>query len=108
MVHSSMQVVATDGECLTCGGFSLDETIHFGSLVFIIDCFGGLSLSPRGGGDLGAIFVGMTRSGSSSLWAMIEDSPDEFYTASSREGSFGLVVSRRLYMRASPAPIATT
>jgi hypothetical protein len=48
MVHSSTLVVATDGERLTCGAFSLIKTIHFGSLKFIADCFGGLSLSPRG------------------------------------------------------------
>jgi hypothetical protein len=32
MVHSSELTVSTDGEHLRCGGFSLDETIHFGSL----------------------------------------------------------------------------
>jgi hypothetical protein len=49
MIHSSMLVIATDRECLTCIGFSLSETVHFGSLEFIIDCFGCLSLSPKGG-----------------------------------------------------------
>jgi hypothetical protein len=32
-----------------CGGFSLGEIVHFGSLKFIADCFGSLSLSPPGG-----------------------------------------------------------
>jgi hypothetical protein len=43
MVHSSVLIVITDSECLTCSGFSLDETVHFGSLEFIVDCFGGLT-----------------------------------------------------------------
>jgi hypothetical protein len=47
MVHSSTLVVATNGEHLTCGGFSLGETICFGILEFVINCFGSLSLSPR-------------------------------------------------------------
>jgi hypothetical protein len=96
-----------DGERLMCGGFSLSETIHFGSLEFIADCFSGLSLSPKGSNS-GAIFVGTTRSGSPSLWSMIENSADEFYMASSGEGSFGLPVSRRHSTGALPAPIATT
>jgi hypothetical protein len=48
MVHSSMLIVAIDGERLTYGGFSLGETIFFGSLEFIADCFVGLTLSHRG------------------------------------------------------------
>jgi hypothetical protein len=47
MVPSSMITVAVDCECLSHDGFSLGETIHFGSLEFIANCFGGLSLSPR-------------------------------------------------------------
>jgi hypothetical protein len=54
MVHSSTLIVATDGESLACGGFSLNETIHFGSPEFIVYCFDGLSLSPKGS-DSGAI-----------------------------------------------------
>jgi hypothetical protein len=48
MVPSSALVVAADDEHLSCGGFSLGETIFFGSLEFITDYFGGWSLSPRG------------------------------------------------------------
>jgi hypothetical protein len=47
MVHSSTIAISTDGEYLTCSGFSLGETVHFGSLEFIADYFGGLNLSPR-------------------------------------------------------------
>jgi hypothetical protein len=31
MVHSSMITVAVDGECLMCGGFSLNETVCLGT-----------------------------------------------------------------------------
>jgi hypothetical protein len=107
MVHSSTLGVTTDGECLTCGGFSLAEIIFFGSHEFIADCFISLSLSPRGS-DSCAVFMGTTRSGSPSLRAMIEDSTDEFHTTSSEEGSSGLPTSRRHNTGASPAAIATT
>jgi hypothetical protein len=46
MVHSSALTVVTNSERLTCGGFFLSETVHFGSLEFIVDCFSGLSFSP--------------------------------------------------------------
>jgi hypothetical protein len=62
MVVSSALAISTDGERLLCGGFSLCETIHFGSVEFITDCFGGLSLSPKMD-DLDAAFMGSTRSG---------------------------------------------
>jgi hypothetical protein len=51
MVPSSMLIVASDCECLTCGSFSLGETIRFWSLEFIANCFGSLSLSPRRDGS---------------------------------------------------------
>jgi hypothetical protein len=35
MVPLSMLVVATDGECRTCGGFSLSKTVSLGSFEFI-------------------------------------------------------------------------
>jgi hypothetical protein len=101
-----MLTVATDGERLACGGFSLGEIIHFGSLEFITYYFNSLCLSPKGSESC-TIFVGTTHSGSPSLHAMIEDSTDEFHTASSREASSGLPASRRHGTGAPPAPIAT-
>jgi hypothetical protein len=65
MVPSSVITIAADSERLMSGGFSLGETIHLGSLKFITDYFGSLSLSPRRG-DSGATFMGSTQSGTPS------------------------------------------
>jgi hypothetical protein len=74
--------ITTDGECLTCSGFSLDETICLGRFESINDYFIGLSLPPRRSNSDTA-FMGSTRSGSPYPWrTIIEDSIDEFYTAS--------------------------
>jgi hypothetical protein len=85
MVPSSSITIAADSEHLTCGRFSLGEPVHLGNIEFIADYFGGLSLSPRRS-DEGAIFVGSTRIGASTpQQAMIEDSAEEYLTASSEE-----------------------
>jgi hypothetical protein len=68
-----------------CSGFSLGKIVCFRGLEFIADCFGDLSLSPKGSNS-GVVFMGSTCSGSPSLWDMIEDSTKEFYLASSGEG----------------------
>jgi hypothetical protein len=108
MVPSSAIIVVADGECLTCGGFSLCEIVCLGSFEFIINYFSGLSPSPKRG-DSGAAFMGSTRSGTPSLLrAMIEDFIEKFLTASSREGGFSLPSPRRCGMVAPPAPITTT
>jgi hypothetical protein len=87
MVPSSALTVFADGEHLACNGFSLDKTVHFGSLEFITVCFSGLSPSPRRN-DSDVAFMGSTRCGPPSpLWAMFEDSTEEFPMTSSREGA---------------------
>jgi hypothetical protein len=108
MVPSSVITIATDGECLTCDGFSLGKTIHLGNFEFITDYFSGLSLSPRRGAA-GAAFIGSTHSGASTpRRATIEDSAEEFLMASSGEGSFNPLCPRRCSIGALPAPVATT
>jgi hypothetical protein len=42
MVPSSAITIAADGECLTCGGFSLGETVYLGNFECITD-YGGLN-----------------------------------------------------------------
>jgi hypothetical protein len=108
MVPSSTITVTANGEHLTCGGFSLGETIYRGNFEFITDYFGGLSLSLRRG-DEGAASMGSTRSEAGTpRWAMIEDSTEEFPTASSGIGSFVLPSPRRRGTDASLTHITTT
>jgi hypothetical protein len=57
IVPSSAITVATDGECVMCGGFSLGKIDHHGNFEFIPNYFGGMSLSHRRG-DSGATFMG--------------------------------------------------
>jgi hypothetical protein len=86
MVTSSALAITGDSEHLSCGGFSLDETIHFGSLEFIADYFGGLSLSPWRD-CLDAAVMGSTCSGPPSpLRAMIGASTEEFHMTLDGEG----------------------
>jgi hypothetical protein len=95
MVPSSSIAIAADGKSLTCGGFSLDELVHLGSIELIVDYFDGLSLSSRRGND-GAVFMGSTSSRASTLQrATIKNSPEEFFMMSSGEGSFGHHSPRR-------------
>jgi hypothetical protein len=77
MVPSSVLAVSTNSERLTCDDFSLGEIIRFGSIEFITDCFGGLSLSPWRN-DSDDAFMDSTHSGvPSPLLAMIRDSTEE-------------------------------
>jgi hypothetical protein len=108
MVLSSVLVVAVDGECLACGGFTLGETVHFGRLEFITDCFGGMSLSPRRDGS-DVAFMGSThRRPPSPLWAMMGDSTKEFHMVSSGEVGSSLPSPRRHDTGAPPSPATTT
>jgi hypothetical protein len=64
MVPSS--AIAIDGECLTCGGLSLGETVRLGNFELITNYFDGLILSPIRG-DTGAAFMGLAHSRASTL-----------------------------------------
>jgi hypothetical protein len=103
MVPSSTLTIATDRECLSYGALSLSETIHFGSLQFIVDRFGGLSLSPMGEGS-DAIVIGSACSGPPSpLRAMMGDSVEEVQMASDGEGRIDFPSPRRHDTGDSPA-----
>jgi hypothetical protein len=108
MVPSSVITITAHGECLTCGGFSLSETIHLESFEFITDYFGSLSLSPRRGNS-GVAFVGSTHSGTPFPFrAMKEDCTEEFLMTSSGEGGFDLPSPRRHDTGALATPILIT
>jgi hypothetical protein len=92
MVHSSTLVVTANGKHQTDGGFTFSETIHFGSLEFIANHFGSLSISNEGN-DSGIVFMGMAHSGSSSLHTILEESTNESDTASSGGGSSDFPIS---------------
>jgi hypothetical protein len=107
IVSSSARGVAADGECLSCGGFSLGETICFWSLEFIVDRFGGMSLSPSGDVS-GTIVADSTRGGPSSPpWTMMGDSIEEFPVASNGEGWIDLLSPKRHGTGAPPVSAMT-
>jgi hypothetical protein len=86
MVPSSVVTIAIDGECLTCGGFSLCETICIRSFEFISDYFGSMSPSARRG-DSGATFMGSSHNWTPSpRRGMIEESIEEYLTMTNGQG----------------------
>jgi hypothetical protein len=108
IIPSFVITITTDGERLTCGGFSLGETVRLGSFEFITDYFSGLSLSPKRG-DSSAALMGLIHSGAPSpQQAMIEDNAEFFLMSSSVDGGFGLLSPRRHGMGAPPTPVTTT
>jgi hypothetical protein len=107
MVPSFTLAIVADGERPSFNAFSLGETIHFGSLEFITDRFGGLSLSPPGDGS-DATVMGSTHSRPPSpLRAMTGNSVEEFHMDSDEEGRTDLCSLRRLGTGASTAPVTT-
>jgi hypothetical protein len=107
-VPLSAIAIAADSKRLMCGGFCLGEIVCLGNFEFIINYFGGLTLSPRRG-NTGVTFMGSTHSGASTpRRAMIGDSTDEFLMVPSGEGCFGLLSPRRRGTGALLAPITTT
>jgi hypothetical protein len=108
MFPSSSITVATDGERLTCIGFSLGEPVRLGNFEFSANYFSGMSLSPRGSGE-GAIFVGSTRSGASTpQQATTEDSTEEYLMTSSGEGGVDHLSPRRCSTGTLLTPTSTT
>jgi hypothetical protein len=102
MVPTSVLTVTADSERLSCGGFSLGETIRFGSLEFITDCFSGLSLSPMGDSS-DAVTMGSTHSGPPSpRWTMIGDPIEGSSMASDGGGRIDLPLLRSMARRLSP------
>jgi hypothetical protein len=107
MVPSLAFVTATGGECLSCDGFSLGETICFGSLELITDQFGGMSLSPLWNG-LGTTAMGPACGGSLlPQWIMVGNPTEGFPTAPSGEGRTDLPFPGRHDMKASPTSTTT-
>jgi hypothetical protein len=82
MVHSPKLAVITDGEHLTSVSFTHGESICFGSLEFIADYFGNLSLSDEGKVSC-VVIMGMAYNGSQLLHTFLEDSTNEGDTSSS-------------------------
>jgi hypothetical protein len=107
MVPSSALVVAADGERLSCDIFSLGDTIRFGSIEFIADRFGGLSLSCMGDG-LDAAVMGITDGRPPSpLQANVGDYTKEFHTALDGGRRVDLPSPRRHSTGASTVPAMT-
>jgi hypothetical protein len=89
MVHSPEPAIITDGHRQATVGFALGETIHLGSLEFIANRFGRLSLSPERN-DSDAVFIVMVHNGLLSLQGILEDSTDEDDTTSSGGGGVAI------------------
>jgi hypothetical protein len=107
MVPSSALTIVANGEHLSCDVFSLSKTICFGSLEFITDCFGGLSLSCMGD-DSDAGVMGSTDGGTPSpLRAMTGDFVEEFHMAMDGKGRIDILSPRWHDMGASTAPTTT-
>jgi hypothetical protein len=83
------------------------KSIHFGSLEFVADHFGVLSLFPEGN-DLGVAFVEMVHSGSPSLHTILEESTNEDNITSSGGGSSAFLISQGCNMVTPTVPVTTT
>jgi hypothetical protein len=111
MVPSPMLSFITNDNNPTSVGLAPGSTIHFGSLEFIVDHLGQISLSippPPQERDLGAMLVGMVHSGSPSLRTTLAESSDEDGATSSARGSLGSPGPRGCNMVTLTDPIITT
>jgi hypothetical protein len=84
-----------------------DKAIHFEDIEFIADRTDNLSLSPEGP-DSGVVVEGMACSGSPSLHAILEESPNEDDSASSEGKSSGYPLPKVCNAVISTNPITTT
>jgi hypothetical protein len=107
MVYSPKLTFIDNGNNQTKVELAPSKTICFGSLEFTTDCFGHLSLSPKGN-DLGTAFIGMVHSGSPSLHTILEESSDKGNAASGNGGSYGFPDPRGCNMVTPIVPITTT
>jgi hypothetical protein len=107
MVHSPKPTVVANRNNQADIRFVLGETIYFGSLEFIADHFGNLSLSPEGN-DFGAVFLGMVHNGLPPLHIILEESTDEGDTASVGGGRSDFPISRGCNVVTPTVPIITT
>jgi hypothetical protein len=106
MVQSPKFTFVANSNNLTGVGFTPGKTIFFGSLDFIADRLGNLSLSPQGN-DSTIIFFGMVHNGSSSLHTILEESSDEGDMVSSGGGSSCFLGPRGCNVVTPIVPIAT-
>jgi hypothetical protein len=102
MVPSSAFIATAGSERLLCDGFSLGETVRFGSLELIANRFGGPSLSPLGTG-LGTTTMGPTYGRPMLPQRIMVGNPTEgFPMAPSGEGRTDLPFPGRHDVKASP------
>jgi hypothetical protein len=106
MIHSPKPTIIANNNNLTGIGFAWGETIRFGSLEFIANRFGNLSISPEGN-DSDAVFMRMVHSRLSSLHAILEESTDEDNIVSSGRANSDFPISQGCNMVTPIVPITT-